>query len=92
MECQESAAQRGLRGEADRVHDAVETVHIGPHVAGEARQMLRVGDVQLDHRYLDRKAPGDPLDERHPAKAGQDHPRALLLSQFRDVERESTAR
>ena len=39
-----------LRGEADRVHDPVEVRHVLLHPVGQGREVVVVGDVELDHR------------------------------------------
>jgi hypothetical protein len=67
------------------VDDAVEGVtDVLAEPVGERRQVLGVGDVELDDRRLLRQSLGDPLAQRHgPAEVRQDDGGALLLRQAR---------
>ena len=85
----ERRAEAGLRvGESDRVQHAVDPVHVLTHPVGQRVQVLLVLHVELDHRRRLRQPLGDPLDEAHPAEAGQHDGGALFLGDLGRVERD----
>ena len=65
----EAVAHRLLRGEADRVDDAVEAVDVLAQPVGQRRQVLGVGDVELDDGRLLRQPLGDPLAQRQAGRS-----------------------
>ncbi|MCW2715690.1 MAG: transporter, partial [Frankiales bacterium] len=67
---EQTAAERGRGRVADGVQDAVETVHVLPDPAVERGEVVRRGDVQLEHRGV----PGQPAG--HPPGEGQGAPEA----------------
>ena len=83
---QEVAAERVRGREPDGVHDTVQAAQLLAHDVGEARQVLVVGDVELDDLGGLRELLGDALGQRGPRERGQDDLGALLLGLLRGVE------
>jgi hypothetical protein len=70
------------------VQHAVQPVHVLTHPVGQRVQVLLVLHVQLDHGRGLGQPLGDPLDQGHPAEAGEHHGRALFLRHPGGVERD----
>ena len=88
---EELAAQRRLRGEADRVQHAVEAVDVLADPVGERVEVLRVGRRRARSPAASVGQPlGDRLGDPHgPAEGGEHDLGALLLGDPRDVEARS---
>ena len=64
----------------------VEAVHVLAYPIGKTVEVFLGGHVQLDDRRRLRQFACHPLDQRHPAEAGQDDVGALLLRDLRHRE------
>src|SRR5690606_26059409 len=82
----EVATHDRLRGKADRVDHAVEVRHVLTHRIGKAREVLGVGDIQLDHRGCVREPLRNGLrDLEGAAYPGQHHGGTLFLGEACDI-------
>ena len=70
------------------MHHPVQPVQVLRDPLGQRSELALVGHVELEHGRRVGQPPGDPLHQAEPAEPGQHDPRALLLGDARDVERD----